>query len=119
MSVVFLLLAIILFLLWRKSSKESASLKEENGKLTQTLDDSEKKAKDLESQLSASNAENSALNDKVNLLSQYQGLVDVDAEIQKKRTDAEAELQSMRDSAAQDISAAKEEAKERLSLIHI
>ena len=111
MSIVFLILAVILFLLWRKSLKEAGSLKEENGKLSQTLNDSGNKAKDLETQLSASHAENANLNNQISALSQYQGLVDIDAEIQKKRSDAEAELQSMKDLAAKDISAAKEEAQ--------
>ena len=111
MSIVFLLIAVIFFFLWHKASKEADTLDDKNKELTQTLDASKKRASELESKLTTAQRENATLNNKVSALSQYQGLVDVDAEIQKRRAEASAELQAMRDSAEQDVLAAKEEAK--------
>lgn len=110
--IIFLVLAAVFFFLWRKVSKETSTLREKNEELTQNLDTVAKRTSELESSLAAAQTHNAALNDKVSALSKYQGLVDVDAEIQKKRTEAAAELQAMKDSAEQSISAAKEEAKE-------
>lgn len=112
MFIIFLVLAAVFFFLWRKVSKETSTLREKNEELTQNLDAVAKRTSELESSLAAAQTHNAALNDKVSALSKYQGLVDVDAEIQKKRTEAAAELQAMKDSAEQSISAAKEEAKE-------
>ena len=112
MFIIFLVLAAVFFFLWRKVSKETSTLREKNEELTQNLDAVAKRTSELESSLAAAQTHNAALNDKVSALSKYQGLVDVDAEIQKKRTEADAELQAMKDSAEQSISAAKEEAKE-------
>lgn len=112
MFIIFLVLAAVFFFLWRKVSKETSTLREKNEELTQNLDTVAKRTSELESSLAAAQTHNAALNDKVSALSKYQGLVDVDAEIQKKRTEAAAELQAMKDSAEQSISAAKEEAKE-------
>lgn len=112
MFIIFLVLAAVFFFLWRKVSKETSTLREKNEELTQDLDAVAKRTSELESSLAAAQTHNAALNDKVSALSKYQGLVDVDAEIQKKRTEAAAELQAMKDSAEQSISAAKEEAKE-------
>lgn len=109
MFIIFLILAIVFFVMWRKSSKQLSKTQEEISSLQKSLSDAGDKIKDQEAHL--------------NSLLKYQGLVDVDAEIHQKRAEIEtelhqrraesdAEIQNMRDSAAQEIAAAKQEAKD-------
>lgn len=109
MFIIFLIFAIVFFVMWRKSSKQLSQKQEEISSLQKSLSDAGNKLKDQEAHL--------------NSLSKYQGLVDVDAEIHRKRAEIEteihqmraesdAEIQNMKDSAAQEIAAAKQEAKD-------
>lgn len=109
MFIIFLIFAIVFFVMWRKSSKQLSQKQEEISSLQKSLSDAGNKLKDQEAHL--------------NSLSKYQGLVDVDAEIHRKRAEIEteihqmraesdAEIQNMKDSVAQEIAAAKQEAKD-------
>lgn len=109
MFIIFLILAIVFFVMWRKSSKQLSKTQEEISSLQKSLSDAGDKIKDQEAHL--------------NSLLKYQGLVDVDAEIHRKRAEIEtelhqrraesdAEIQNMKDSAAQEVAAAKQEAKD-------
>jgi len=102
MSILFLILAIVFLVLWRKSKKQAADLQ-------QSLSDTEEKARSQESRIQE--------------LSKYQDIVDVAAEVQKlrnetekeladKRTKASEEIQAMRNAAEQEVADAKQEAKE-------
>lgn len=109
MFIIFLILAVVFFVMWRNALKKVSNTQEEVASLRKSLSDAVDKSKEQEVHL--------------NELSKYQGLVDIDAEIKKKQNEIdaeikdkrikiEAEVQSMRESAAQEVAAAKQEAKD-------
>ena len=109
MFIIFLILAIVFFVMWRKALKQFSNTQEEVASLRKSLSDAVDKSKEQEVHL--------------NELSKYQGIVDIDAEIKKKQNEIdaeikdkrikiEAEVQSMRESAEQEVAAAKQEAKD-------
>lgn len=119
MGFVFLILAIVFFVMWRKASKEVSSLQlslsntlAQNKQQQEHLSNAQKEIASLQQSLSEAAVKSAAQENRLQKLSKYQGLVDIDREIQQKKADAEAEILAMRDSAAQDIVAAKQEAKE-------
>lgn len=114
--IIFLLLAIVFFILWRKTAKQASVAQQESTERKQEIDT-------LQSSLSEAADKASEQDKKITELSKYQGIVDIDAEIKKKqdaidaeikdkRIKIEAEVQSMRESAAQEVAAAKQEAKD-------
>lgn len=116
MLIVFLLLAVVFFILWRKSAKQASINQQEAAKRKQEVDT-------LQKSLTEATDKASAQDKRIAELSKYQGIVDIDAEIKKKqdevnaevqdkRSKIEAEVQAMRESAAQEVAAAKQEAKD-------
>lgn len=105
MFIIFLILAIVFFSLWRKSVKQVSSIQQEN---------TEQKLKTEELQNSLQDATDKITEQDIRIseLSKYQGIVDIDAEIKKKQDAAESEIKSMRESAVQEVAAAKQEAKD-------
>ena len=128
MSIIFLILAIVFLVLWRKASKQASAAQEESSRLTQSLDSTKTDVENLRTNLASAAEKERELESKVSTLSKYQGIADVDAEIQKKRAEADTEILSLKTAAAQELSDAKQDAKEirakgradyDLSLIHI
>lgn len=112
----FLLLAIVFFVLWRKTTKQASAAQQEATERKHEIDT-------LQSSLSEAADKASEQDKKIAELSKYQGIVDIDAEIKKKqdaidaeiqekRSRIEAEIQSMQESAAQEVAAAKQESKD-------
>ncbi len=112
MFVIFLILAVVFFFLWRKASKQVSAAQEENEHLTQSLDNAKTEAETLRKDLASATEKGHELELKVSTLSKYQGIADVDAEIQKKRAEADTEILSLKTAAAQELSDAKQEAKD-------
>ena len=112
MSIIFLILAIVFLVLWRKASKQASAAQEESSRLTQSLDSTKTDVENLRTNLASAAEKERELESKVNTLSKYQGIADVDAEIQKKRAEADTEILSLKTAAAQELSDAKQDAKE-------
>lgn len=87
MLVIFLILAIFFLVKWRKAAKQTQATKD---LLTQALERS------------------ASLDEQVSRLSKYQGIIDIDAEIQQKKTVAEQELESTKNEAKDILKKAKE-----------
>lgn len=114
--IIFLLLAIVFFVLWRKSAKQASAAQQESTERKHEIDT-------LQNSLSEAADKASEQDKKIAELSKYQGIVDIDAEIKKKqdaidaeiqdkRSKIEAEVRSMQESAAQEVAAAKQKAKD-------
>lgn len=101
MSIIFLILAIVFFVQWKKASKARDTAKQEASKLQESL--------------SAAVDKTYAQEDRIKKLSKYEGIVDVDAEIQRRRAAADAELARMRSAAEAEVQSAKSAATEELS----
>lgn len=112
MSIIFLILAIVFLVLWRKASKQASAAQEESSRLTQSLDSTKTDVENLRNNLASAAKKERELESKVSTLSKYQGIADVDAEIQKKRAEADTEILSLKTAAAQELSDAKQEAKD-------
>ena len=112
MSIIFLILAIVFLVLWRKASKQASAAQEESSRLTQSLDSTKTDVENLRTNLASAAEKERELESKVSTLSKYQGIADVDAEIQKKRAEADTEILSLKTAAAQELSDAKQDAKE-------
>lgn len=112
MSIIFLILAIVFLVLWRKASKQASAAQEESSRLTQSLDSTKTDVENLRTNLASAAEKERELESKVSTLSKYQGIADVDAEIQKKRAEADSEILSLKTAAAQELSDAKQDAKE-------
>lgn len=112
MSIIFLILAIVFLVLWRKASKQASAAQEESSRLTQSLDSTKTDVENLRTNLASAAEKERELESKVSTLSKYQGIADVDAEIQKKRAEADTEILSLKTAAAQELSDAKRDAKE-------
>lgn len=83
MSIIFLILAIVFLVLWRKASKQASAAQEESSRLTQSLDSTKTDVENLRTNLASAAEKERELESKVSTLSKYQGIADVDAEIQK------------------------------------
>lgn len=112
MSIIFLILAIVFLVLWRKASKQASAAQEESSRLTQSLDSTKTDVENLRTNLASAAEKERELESKVSTLSKYQGIADVDAEIQKKRAEADTEILRLKTAAAQELSDAKQEAKD-------
>ena len=112
MSIIFLILAIVFLVLWRKASKQASAAQEESSRLTQSLDSTKTDVENLRTNLASAAEKERELESKVSTLSKYQGIADVYAEIQKKRAEADTEILSLKTAAAQELSDAKQDAKE-------
>ena len=112
MSIIFLILAIVFLVLWRKASKQASAAQEESSRLTQSLDSTKTDVENLRTNLASAAEKERELESKVSTLSKYQGIAEVDAEIQKKRAEADTEILSLKTAAAQELSDAKQDAKE-------
>lgn len=112
MSIIFLILAIVFLVLWRKASKQASAAQEESSRLTQSLDSTKTDVENLRTNLASAAEKERELESKVSTLSKYQGIADVDAEIQKKRAEADTEILSLKTAATQELSDAKQDAKE-------
>ncbi|WP_302658329.1 DUF4041 domain-containing protein [uncultured Dysosmobacter sp.] len=112
MSIIFLILAVVFLVLWRKASKQASAAQEESNRLTQSLDSTKTDVENLRNNLASAAEKERELESKVSTLSKYQGIADVDAEIQKKRAEADTEILSLKTAAAQELSDAKQDAKE-------
>lgn len=96
MAIIFLILAIVFFVQWRKALKARDAAKQDADKLQQSLTEAIDK--------------NYAQEDRIKILSKYEGIVDIDAEIEKKKSIADAEIQSSQNAAAAELAAAKKDA---------
>lgn len=112
MGGLFLILAIIFFVMWRKAAKQSTNFQKTVQELNQELEFSRQENTGLQAEILEVRGENTEKQLRIDELSRYEGLVDVDAEIQKKRAEAAEEIQAQKDSAAQELLATKQEAKE-------
>lgn len=112
MSIIFLILAIVFLVLWRKASKQASAAQEESSRLTQSLDSTKTDVENLRNNLASAAKKERELESKVSTLSKYQEIADVDAEIQKKRAEADTEILRLKTAAAQELSDAKQEAKD-------
>lgn len=112
MAGLFLILAIVFFVMWRKAAKQSANSQKAVQELNQELESSRQENSGLQEEVLRVRGENAEKQLRIDELSRYEGLVDVDAEIQKKRMESAEEIQAQKDSAAQELLAAKQEAKE-------
>lgn len=98
MSIILLILAIVFFVKWRNAIKLQNATKKEASDLKESLNEAINKTHTQEA--------------RIKILSKYEGIVDVDAEIQKKQAVADAEIQSSKNAAAAELTAAKQEAAE-------
>lgn len=112
MSIIFLILAIVFLVLWRKASKQASAAQEESSRLTQSLDSTKTDVENLRNNLASAAKKERELESKVSTLSKYQEIANVDAEIQKKRAEADTEILRLKTAAAQELSDAKQEAKD-------
>lgn len=112
MAGLFLILAIIFFVLWRKAAKQSTNFQKTVQELNQELESSRQENTGLQAEVLEVRGENAEKQLRIDELSRYEGLVDVDAEIQKKREEAAEEIRAQKDSAEQELLDAKQEAKE-------
>ena len=112
MAGLFLILAIVFFVMWRKAAKQSANSQKAVQELNQELESSRQENSGLQEEVLRVRGENAEKQLRIDELSRYEVLVDVDAEIQKKRMESAEEIQAQKDSAAQELLAAKQEAKE-------
>ena len=96
MSIIFLILAIIFFVQWKKAAKARDSAKQEADKLQQSLTEAIDKTH--------------AQEDRIKVLSKYEGIVDVECEIQKRKATADSEIQSLKNAADAELATAKQDA---------
>ena len=141
--VLFVILSIVFFVLWRKAVKQAAIAKktaedsqQRSEEYEQKCTDNTKELNQLRQEISEYQKSNdqckqeistlkSSLSDavttteeqkkQISALSKYQQIVDVDAEIEKKRNEFDAEVESTRKTAADEISSAKQTAKDLIA----
>ena len=85
MAGLFLILAIVFFVMWRKAAKQSANSQKAVQELNQELESSRQENSGLQEEVLRVRGENAEKQLRIDELSRYEVLVDVDAEIQKKR----------------------------------
>lgn len=115
MVAIFLVFAVVFFLLWRKAAKKSADFQNAHELAESMLKTSQEYAENLKTELSEEKNKCDNLENQVSLLSQYQGIADIDAEIQKHRLEADADLQQKRETVAAEIQQMKASADEDLA----
>lgn len=111
MSVIFLILAVVFFVQWRKAVKQSSDINKTSQGLNQMLDAFQRDNSELQAELLKLRGENADKQHRIDELSRYEGIADLDAEVLKKRTEAYNEIQAMKDSASQEILEVKQAAK--------
>lgn len=110
MVAIFAILAIAFFLLWRKATKMSSDFQSAHELSESMLKTSQDYAESLNTELSEERSKCENLEHQISLLSKYQGIADVDAEIQKRRHEADADLQQQRETVAAEIKQMKSSA---------
>ena len=104
MGIIFFILAIVFLVLWSKEKKKSKAAEATSTELTTQLQNTTTQKDQLQSDLSAAQ-------ERIAVLSKYDGLVEIDAEIEKKKAQCDAEITAEKQVADNDILVAKNEAK--------
>ena len=104
MGIIFFILAIVFLILWSKEKKKSKAAEATSTELTTQLQNTTTQKDQLQSDLSAAQ-------ERIAVLSKYDGLVEIDAEIEKKKAQCDAEITAEKQVADNDILVAKNEAK--------
>lgn len=104
MGIIFFILAIVFLVLWSKEKKKSKAAEATSTELTTQLQNTTTQKDHLQSDLSAAQ-------ERIAVLSKYDGLVEIDAEIEKKKAQCDAEITAEKQAADNDILVAKNEAK--------
>lgn len=104
MGIIFFILAIVFLILWSKEKKKSKAAEATSTELTTQLQNTTTQKDQLQSDLSAAQ-------ERIAVLSKYDGIVEIDAEIEKKKAQCDAEITAEKQVADNDILVAKNEAK--------
>ncbi len=119
MEILLLLIAAIFFILWRNTTKQVSKMKSEASVLSSELEATRASSVELSEELKQAKEDIEKLEkqnkdqaDHIDKLSQYEAILDIDAEIEKKRSESEAELQKKQEIADRVITEARQEAKE-------
>ena len=104
MGIFFFVLMIVFIVLWSKESKKRKAVDTANGELSAQLE--QKVAENAKLTVDLTSA-----NERVSVLSRYEGIADVDAEIARKKSECESELERDRIAANAAVLEAKNEAK--------
>lgn len=104
MGFIFFVLAIVFLVSWTKEKKKRKAAETTNSDLTSQL----QSTTEYKDQLQVDFAK---AQDRITALSKYDGLVEIDVEIEKKKAQCDAEIAAEKQAANNDILAAKSEAK--------
>ena len=104
MGIIFFILAIVFLILWSKEKKKSKAAEATSTELTTQLQNTTTQKDQLQSDLSAAQ-------ERIAVLSKYDSIVEIDAEIEKKKAQCDAEITAEKQVADNDILVAKNEAK--------
>lgn len=104
MGIIFFILAIVFLIFWSKEKKKRKAAEVTGNELSNQLQSITSRNNRLQMDLTAAQ-------DRITALSKYDGLVEVDAEIEKKKAQCDAEIAAEKQAANNDILAAKSEAK--------
>lgn len=96
MGIVFFALMIVFIVLWNKELKKCKEAESSNAELTARCEASVSTNERLEKDLSAAT-------ERISILSKYEGIADVDAEIEKKKSACDSEIAEAKKSAADEI----------------